>query len=58
MAKTLELTDQQQELLTELIDSTLGDLSYEIADTDNSTFKDKLKSRRDALKGIVEQLKS
>jgi len=56
MAKMVELTDEQQELLTDLLKGVLGDLSYEIADTDNSTFKDKLKKRRDALKSIAEQL--
>ncbi|MEX2469110.1 MAG: hypothetical protein WD396_05075 [Pseudohongiellaceae bacterium] len=56
MAKTLELTDEQQELLADLLKGVLGDLSYEIADTDNSTFKDKLKKRRDALKALAQQL--
>lgn len=56
MAKTLELTDEQQEMLADLLKGVLGDLSYEIADTDNSTFKDKLKQRREALKAIAQQL--
>ena len=56
MAKTVELTDEQQELLAELLKGVLGDLSYEIADTDNSTFKDQLKKRREALKDIADRL--
>jgi|GEM_PF-2929503 len=58
MAKTLELNDQQQEMLAELIKSALGDLSYEIADTNNHNFKDQLKLRRDALKELSQQLES
>ena len=57
MAKTIELTDQQRELLVEVLDKVLGDLSYEISDTDNRTYKAGLKDRRDALKAINDQLK-
>lgn len=57
MAVTLELSDAQQEMLGEVIDKVLGDLSYEIADTDLLSFKDQLKERRDALKVIADQLK-
>ena len=57
MAKTVELNDQQQELLVEILDKVLGDLSYEIADTDLHSFKTQLKERRDALKAINDSLK-
>jgi len=57
MAVTLELSDAQQEMLGEVIEKVLGDLSYEIADTDLLSFKDQLKERRDALKAIADQLK-
>ena len=56
MAKTLELSDAQQEYLAEVLKSVLGDLSYEIADTDVSTFRDQLKKKREQLKLIAAQL--
>lgn len=56
MAKTLELSDTQQEILAEVLKNVLGDLSYEIADTDVSTFRDPLKKKREQLKLIAAQL--
>ena len=54
MAKSIELTGDQQEILSDVLKSTLGDMSYEIADTDNSEYKEQLKKRRDALKAVLE----
>lgn len=56
MAITLELDDKQQEILKEILDNTVGDMRYEIADTDNSVFKDNLKEHRDAVVIILEKL--
>jgi len=56
VAITLELDDKQQEKLKEILDNTVGDMRYEIADTDNSVFKDNLKERRDAVVIILEKL--
>lgn len=56
MAATLELSDKQHELLAEVLKSVLGDLSYEIADTDLSSYKEALKEKRDELQAIAEQL--
>lgn len=58
MAKTIEITDEQQEILSDILKSALGDMSYEIADTNNSEYKDKLKQRRDALKALAEEIAS
>jgi hypothetical protein len=41
----LTLDDGQQALLRELLDSAYRDLRYEIADTDNSRFKQDLRDR-------------
>lgn len=57
MAKTLELSDKQHELLADVLHNVLGNLSYEIADTDLSSYKDPLKEKRDELKAIADQLK-
>lgn len=56
MAKTLEISDAQQEYLAEVLKNVLSDLSYEIADTDVSTFRDQLKKKREQLKLIAAQL--
>ena len=56
MATTLDLNDKQQEILREILNSAVSDLRYEIADTDNSEFKDNLKARRDELAAILEKL--
>jgi len=56
VAITLELDDKQQEILKEILDNTVGDMRYEIADTDNSVFKDNLKEHRDAVVIILEKL--
>jgi hypothetical protein len=49
----LELDDGQVELLREVLDVTLRDLRYEIADTDNSRFRDELKEREQALRDLL-----
>ena len=53
----LELTEQQQQILGEVLEITLSDLSMEISDTDQKDYRDGLKQRREALNAIVEALK-
>ena len=43
----LDLADNEARLLSELIESTLSNLSYEISDTDTKEFRDSLKAKRD-----------
>jgi hypothetical protein len=50
---TLELTDEQVAALGELLREVLGDLSSEIAATDNPTYRDGLRSRRLSLEGVL-----
>ena len=57
MSKTLELSDKQHEILTDVLQNLLGDMSYEISDTDTAAFKDQLKERRDEIQAIADQLK-
>ena len=52
----LELKDDEAALLKETLDSALKNLSYEIADTDTSDFRDQLKARREVLARISEAL--
>lgn len=55
-SSTVQLDLRQQELLAEILNSVLSDLSYEIADTDSSVFKATLKERRDAITAIRNKL--
>lgn len=55
---TIELTEEEQELLIEILDSTVSDIKYEIADTDNSQFKEKLRSRKAALSRLLGKIRT
>ncbi|MGD2172911.1 MAG: hypothetical protein PVI79_04530 [Gammaproteobacteria bacterium] len=48
----LNLDDQEKEILDETLKSYLSNLSYEIADTDNQDYRDKLKAKRTVLEKI------
>lgn len=52
----LELDEGEAAELRRLIDHELGELTSEIADTDNARFGRELRVRRDLLKGIQGRL--
>jgi hypothetical protein len=52
----IELTDEQSSQLRLLLHDALGDLSSEIAGTDNSHFREGLRSRKAALEAVSKQL--
>lgn len=52
----LNLNEQQTRELAAALKKLLGDLSYEISNTDNKTFRDQVKQRRDLLKQIADAL--
>ncbi len=54
----LELADDEAVLLSEVLESTLSNLSYEISDTDTKEFRDGLKAKRDVLVKVKEALAS
>ncbi len=54
----IELTDEQVADLWELLQGALGDLSSEIAATDNPAYRDSLRARRTSLEGVLAQLGS
>lgn len=49
----IELDSEQTELLRELLDGIARDLSYEIANTNNSRFKAGLRRRADAVADLL-----
>ena len=52
----VELTEEQAEALRSTLDQALGDLSSEIAATDNAGYRSALQSRRDSLRAVRSQL--
>jgi hypothetical protein len=56
MPMELTLTDAETNELRDLLDGSLGDLSSEIADTDNPSYRLALKERRTRLQAVRAQL--
>lgn len=52
----LEFTDAEIELMRRLLDREARDLSYEIADTDSSRFRDELRTYRDGVRALLDRL--
>jgi hypothetical protein len=52
----LDLTDEEVEILTEVLESAHSDLRMEIADTDRMDFRDMLKGRKAVLAKTLEAL--
>jgi len=52
----IELTDEQAADLRELLQETLGDLSSEIAATDNAAYREGLRRRRASLESVLDLL--
>jgi hypothetical protein len=53
---TLELSADELALLADLLDEDLRDLSSEIADTDSSDFKRRLKAREHLMIGLLHKV--
>jgi hypothetical protein len=52
----LELTDDEAEVLRDLLSRVLGDLSMEISHTDNPSYRQLVRSHRDALRRLHDAL--
>jgi hypothetical protein len=50
----LQLDSTQMGLLREILDSAFRDLRYEIADTNNSRYKQQLREREEALSALLD----
>ena len=53
---TLKLSAEERELLADLLDQGLRDLKMEIADTDSSDFKLRLKAREHLMDGLLQKI--
>jgi hypothetical protein len=49
----LDLSDDDAELLRDVLDSALDRLTTEIGHTDNRVYRQNLKDRRDRLRGLI-----
>ena len=58
MVMNLELSDEQARELLTLLGGVLGDLSHEIASTDNAEYRVGLRHRRDLLAAIHSSLEA
>ena len=56
MTATIELNRAETETLRDILERYLRDLSYEIANTDSSGFKEAIKAHRDIVQRIEEKL--
>jgi hypothetical protein len=53
---TLNLTQEQQEMLIELLECSLSEIHSEIVHTDNWCFKDILKHRKQVMQELLQTL--
>ena len=53
---SLELSNDELEILEEYLKRVLSDLSVEIADTDRQSYREEIKAERRLLQQVVEQL--
>jgi len=49
----IELTEEQRSELQQLLHATLADLSSEIADTDNASYRSGLRERRTVFQSVL-----
>ena len=54
----LQLSAEQGALLHQLLDEALGDLRMEIADTDNSRYKEQLRGREQTLLSLLDLVRA
>ncbi len=54
----LELTEEEQHLLADVLDTNIGELRLEIANTDNAEYREMLKQRERVLRRLLAELQS
>ncbi len=53
----LDLTKEEKDILTEILENDLSDLRMEITDTDSLDFREMLKKQKEVLKKVLETLR-
>ena len=54
----IEVTEEELSLLASILERYLGDMSYEIADTDSSSFKEGLRQERDQIADLLARVRN
>jgi hypothetical protein len=54
---TIKLSDLEKEILSEVLESYLSDMSMEITDTDSMDYREQLKARRTVIQKILKEIK-
>jgi len=54
----IEITEEEFTLLTEILERYLGDLRYEIADTDSSQFKEGLRHEQGQIVDLLARVRN
>lgn len=55
--ETLQFSEEERELLNKIVTNYLSELRMEIADTDQSSFKEGLRKEENMLNGLIDKLK-
>lgn len=53
----LEITQEEKEILIDILENDLSDLRMEITDTDKMDFREMLKKQKEVLKKVLETLR-
>jgi hypothetical protein len=53
---TLELTQEEAEILRRVLETYVSDLRMEVADTDRQEFRERLKAKESILKELIQRL--
>jgi len=53
----LDLTKEEKDILTEILENDLSDLRMEITDTDSLDFREMLKKQKEVLTKVLETLR-
>lgn len=54
---SINLSDSEKEILSEVLESYLSDMSMEITDTDSMDYREKLKARRTVIQKILKEIR-
>ena len=56
MSATIQLTDEESEVLRSVLDEYISELRMEVSNTDSMDFREQLKRKEGILKALVERL--
>jgi len=57
MSRTIQLSDEEADVLTSVLEEYISELRMEVSNTDSMDFRDDLKRKEEILKGLVGRLR-